>query len=323
MANIRELRGRIRSVKGISQITRAMEMVASTKLRRFQERAIRSRPYALEIEELVSLLAAGVAAAGSAEESGVDPLLIEAREPKRVAALLVASDRGLCGAYNANLFAAFERWRAEQAGREIEVFVIGRKGIDYIHKRGYTVAGYFDEVQLERMGYQDSVGVARALLARFQAQQVQQVHLIYTAFESVMRYVPTVTQLLPIDPGALAARGGASGAGLQGASGAGLQGASAAGRTTGVQALGAMLLEPDPGTIFSLLVPRYLETRVFNALMESLTSEYASRRISMKNATEAANEMVGNLRRIYNRVRQERITKELLEIVGGAEALKS
>ncbi len=304
MANIRELRGRIRSVRGIRQITRAMEMVATTKLRRFQERAVRSRPYAREIEELVLLLAAYVARESAIVESGaIDASLIADRGDARIAVLLVASDRGLCGAYNTNLFACFEKWRARFAHKEIAVFPIGRKAVDYVRKRGYTRAGNLDAVQLEKMSYADTANVARELLAYFRAGKCDQLHLVSTAFESMVKYVPNAVRLLPLDTEAIKSK-------------------AAALPSADRRASGPMLLEPDPATIFNLVLPRFLETRVFNALMESLTSEFASRRFSMKNATEAADEMIGTLQRLYNRVRQERITKELLEIVGGAEALR-
>jgi F-type H+-transporting ATPase subunit gamma len=309
MANIRELRGRIRSVRGIRQITRAMEMVATTKLRRFQERAVRSRPYAREIEDLVLLLAAYVARESSILESeAIDRTLLESRGDERIAVLLVASDRGLCGAYNSNLFACFDKWRASFVGKEISVFPIGRKAADFVRKRGYQRAGTFDAVPLEKMSYADAANVARELLAYFRADKCDQLHLVSTAFESMAKYVPNAVRLLPLDTAAIKAAAIKSG----GAAEAGAERRSS----------GPMLIEPDPAAIFNLVLPRFLETRVFNALMESLTSEFASRRFSMKNATEAADGMIGSLQRIYNRVRQERITKELLEIVGGAEALR-
>ncbi|MBK9383831.1 MAG: ATP synthase F1 subunit gamma [Planctomycetes bacterium] len=312
MANIRELRGRIRSVRGIRQITRAMEMVATTKLRRFQERAVRSRPYANEIEDLVLLLAAYVARESEIVESGaIDRSLLTDRGDARIAVLLVASDRGLCGAYNSNIFACFEKWRAGFAGKEITIFPIGRKAADYVKKRGYQRAGSFQAEQLEKMSYADTANVARELLAHFRSGKCDQLHLVSTAFESMAKYVPNAVRLLPLDREAVKAKAAAG------------EKAKAAGDERAERRVsGPMLLEPDPATIFNLLLPRFLETRVFNALMESLTSEFASRRFSMKNATEAADEMIGTLQRVYNRVRQERITKELLEIVGGAEALR-
>lgn len=288
MASIRDLRGRIKSVGNIRQITRAMEMVASTKLRRFQEKAVASRPYSPEISGLVSRLSAVLG-----DEVGDRPLF-QPGKGSRVAVLLVTSDRGLCGAYNSNMFRMLETWLRANPGLEVDWYVYGRKGYQYLVRRGREVERLFVEPTLEQIDYRGAARTARAMQEVFLAGRHKRVVLFYTAFESMVKYVPTEAQLLPIAP----PKGGA---------------ALAAGET---------LLEPDAGTIFDSLVPRYLETRVYNALLEALTSEYASRRVSMKNATDAAKSMGALLKKQYNRKRQENITKELLDIVGGVEALK-
>ncbi len=288
MASIRELRGRIRSVGSIRQITRAMEMVATTKLRRFQEKAVASRPYSQEIAGLVSRLAAML---GDAVESRP---LFRHGEGAGTAVLLVSSDRGLCGAYNSNLFKKLELWLAERHGTPVTWFVVGRKGYQYLLRRGREVETFFVEPQLEKIDYRAAARMSRILTEAFLSGRFREVVIFYTAFESVVRYVPTAVQLLPVE---------------------------AAGLDAG-KAGPDVILEPDAETIFDRLVPRYLETRVYNALLESLTSEYASRRVSMKNATEAAKDMGQILKGIYNRKRQENITKELLDIVGGVEALR-
>jgi F-type H+-transporting ATPase subunit gamma len=288
MASIRDLRGRIKSVGNIRQITRAMEMVASTKLRRFQEKAVASRPYSQEISGLVSRLSAVLG-----DEVGDRPLF-QPGKGSRVAVLLVTSDRGLCGAYNSNMFRMLETWLRANPGLEVDWYVYGRKGYQYLVRRGREVERLFVEPTLEQIDYRGAARTARAMQEVFLAGRHKRVVLFYTAFESMVKYVPTEAQFLPIAP----PKGGA---------------ALAAGET---------LLEPDAGTIFDSLVPRYLETRVYNALLEALTSEYASRRVSMKNATDAAKSMGALLKKQYNRKRQENITKELLDIVGGVEALK-
>ena len=288
MASIRDLRGRIKSVGNIRQITRAMEMVASTKLRRFQEKAVASRPYSQEISGLVSRLSAVLG-----DEVGDRPLF-QPGKGSRVAVLLVTSDRGLCGAYNSNMFRMLETWLRANPGLEVDWYVYGRKGYQYLVRRGREVERLFVEPTLEQIDYRGAARTARAMQEVFLAGRHKRVVLFYTAFESMVKYVPTEAQLLPIAP----PKGGA---------------ALAAGET---------LLEPDAGTIFDSLVPRYLETRVYNALLEALTSEYASRRVSMKNATDATKSMGALLKKQYNRKRQENITKELLDIVGGVEALK-
>jgi len=289
MASIRELRGRIRSVGSIRQITRAMEMVATTKLRRFQDRATSSRPYSQEIAGLVGRLAAVLG------ESVEGRPLFQRGAGQGTAVLLVTSDRGLCGAYNSNLYKRLEVWLAERGGAPVTWFVIGRKGYQYLLRRGREVERYLVEPPLEKTDYRGAAHTAKVLTEAFLSGRFQDVVIVYTAFESVVRYVPTVVQLLPVEK--TAAQGAAASA-------------------------GDVILEPDAETIFDKLVPRYLETRVYNALLESLTSEYASRRVSMKNATDAARDMGKILKGIYNRKRQENITKELLDIVGGVEALR-
>ncbi|MFN0007045.1 MAG: ATP synthase F1 subunit gamma [Planctomycetota bacterium] len=288
MASIRELRGRIRSVASIRQITRAMEMVATTKLRRFQDRATSSRPYSQEIAGLVSRLA-GVL--GDAVEGRP---LFRHGAGEGTAVLLVTSDRGLCGAYNSNLFRKLETWLAEREGAPVAWFVIGRKGYQYLLRRGREVERYLVEPPLEKTDYRGAAHTAKILSEAFLSGRFKDVVIVYTAFESVVRYVPTVVQLLPVQK-------------------------TAADESAGG---GDVILEPDAEMIFDQLVPRYVETRVYNALLESLSSEYASRRVSMKNATDAARDMGKALKGIYNRKRQENITKELLDIVGGVEALR-
>jgi F-type H+-transporting ATPase subunit gamma len=290
MTSVKELRQRIKSVGSIKQITRAMEMVATTKLRRFQDRATASRPYTLEISGLVGRLAAVIG-----EDVRGAPLF-QQREGKRTLALVVSSDRGLCGAYNSNVGRALETWRAEHADREVEYFVYGRKGNAYLLKRGFRVASYLSEPPLEAVDYKTARATARALVQAFLEGDCDEVWLLYTAFESLAKYVPTWVRFLPIEAGSL-------------------------GHAETTRSMADVLLEPSPRAVFDAIVPRYLETRVYNALIESLTSEYASRRFAMKNATDAATDMQQVLKGMYNRKRQETITKELLDIVGGAEAV--
>ncbi|MBL8862379.1 MAG: ATP synthase F1 subunit gamma [Planctomycetes bacterium] len=290
MASIRDLRTRIKSIGNIRQITRAMEMVATTKLRRFQEKAVASRPYSREITGLVTRMAAVMG-----EETRARPLFNPGRG-ERIAVFVVSSDRGLCGAYNSNLGRLLETWIKENAEREVDFFVVGRKGYQYLVRRGRNVVTYFADPPLEKVDYRAAARAARALADAFLSGQYERVVCFYTAFESVVKYVPTRMDFLPIE--------------------------SVPAVDEGPTASGDLILEPDAASIFDALVPRYLETRIYNALLESLTSEYASRRVSMKNATDAAKNMGNALRKLYNRKRQENITKELLDIVGGAEAVR-
>lgn len=292
MAGIKELRLRIKSVGNIKQITRAMEMVATTKLRRFQDRAVASRPYAREIAGLLGRLANVLG------EDVEDRPLFRRGEGDKSLVLVVSSDRGLCGAYNASLLRTLEGWRRRQGDRDLRYFVYGRKAYQYMDKRGFEIERYITEPALEEIDYRNAAITARMLTREFERGEYRDVWILATRFESMARYVPEIAQFLPVEGEALA------------------QEDQPDSRAADV------ILEPDPGTIFDQLVPRYLETRVYNALLEALTSEYASRRFAMKNATDAANDMQAALRGVYNRKRQEGITRELLDIVGGVEALK-
>lgn len=297
MASIRDLRNRIKSVGNIRQITRAMEMVASTKLRRFQDKAVASRPYSQEITGLVSRLASLLG-----DDVSERPLFRRGAGD-RVAVLLVTSDRGLCGAYNSNIFKKLELWLLDNPGVQVDYFVYGRKGYQYLLRRGREVERFLVEPPLEQTDYRAAARTSKILSDAFLTGKYSRVVVMYTAFESVVKYVPSEVQFLPIAKVEATTKGGAK-------------------VPEPASNTGDVILEPDAALIFDKLVPRYLETRIFNALLESLTSEYASRRVSMKNATDAAKSMGNALKKVYNRKRQENITKELLDIVGGAEAVK-
>jgi len=273
-----------------------MEMVATTKLRRFQDRAVASRPYALEIAQLLARMA------GAMGERLEGRPQFRAGEGEAVGVLVIASDRGLCGPYNSQLFAALERWLRERPGVDVRYWVIGRKAFQYLTKRGRQVERYLVEPPLEQVDYRMAKYAARLLSEAFLAGALREVYVFYTAFESMARYVPTPVRLLPIER-----EGEHEG-----------EGKGEAAR----EAAGDVILEPSLEVLLERLVPRYLETRIYNAMLESITSEYASRRLSMKNATDAASDMQSILKNVYNRKRQESITKDLLDIVGGAEALR-
>lgn len=289
MAGIKELRLRIKSVGSIKQITRAMEMVASTKLRRFQDRAVASRPYSEEIAGLVSRLSSMLG-----DDVGDQPLFAPGAGD-RTLVLLISSDRGLCGAFNTNLFRELEKWLAGRDVSKHDFFVYGRKGAQYLSTRGRNVKRFITDPPMEEIDYHNAALTGRMLTSEFAGGAYKDVFIGYSAFESMVKYVPQITPFLPLTPDAL---GGDE------------------------EAQAEAIMEPDAKSIFESLVPRYLETRIYNALLESLTSEYASRRFAMKNATDAADDMQKALKGVYNRKRQEGITKELLDIVGGSEAVK-
>ena len=290
MASVRDLRERIKSVGNIKQITRAMEMVATTKLRRFQDRAVGSRPFTHEITQLLTHLAEVMG-----EQLDDQPLFQEGAG-EAVAMVVVSSDRGLCGAYNSNLFAKLEQWLGEHEGVDVRFFAFGRRAAQYVKKRGLVLERFFADPPLEEVSYAMAKRTARILTDAFLSGEYREVRVLYTAFESMVRYVPTEIGLLPVQSEP--------------------SGADEAPRS------GDVILEPGAQTLLEKLLPRYLETRLFNALLEAITSEYASRRMSMKNATDAATDMQTLLKGQYNRKRQEGITKDLLDIVGGAEAVR-
>lgn len=295
MANLKELRGRIKSVASIAQITRAMEMVASMKLRKVQAKALGFHPYTEEVRGMLERLAARV-------QAGADLPLFRAREVKTTAVLVIASDRGLCGSYNSNLLHELRRTieaiKAEDPARKIVFYCYGRKGYAWLTRRGYQVARFFVEPPLDKADFTAARVTGQALVDAFTAGEVDEVRLCYTRFQSVARFVPTIEPFLPV-------RGVAVG---------GAEGEASAYELD-------FLMEPDAVTVFNRLIPRYLETVIFDAMLQALASEQASRRMAMKTATDAAVRMNKGLKKVYNRARQENITKELLDIVGGASAV--
>jgi F-type H+-transporting ATPase subunit gamma len=285
MSTLRALRRRIRSVQNTQQITKAMEMVAAAKLRRAQVRALASRPYATKITEMLGNL--------RGEASALDHPLFKAREVRKTALVLVTSDRGLCGAYNATLIrAAEQRLRRAEPG-SIALVLVGKKGREYFRRRKYPVLAVHTPLPAEA-----SLEFARELtgdlIARFLAGEVDRVELMFTQFISALRRKVLLEAFLPV-------------------------GAERAAEGTGG---GATIFEPDAESIFAELLPRYATAKLFAALADALASEHGARMIAMGAARKNAGELIDVLVLRRNRMRQASITKELLDIVGGAEALK-
>jgi len=283
MPSLKSLRKRIATVRSTQQITKAMKMVAAAKLRRAQEAAEKARPYATKLAEMFTAVAAGI-------DPESHPLLAR-REERRVDLLVVGSDRGLCGGYNANLFrhaTAFQRQRLEQ---DLAVVVVGRKALEHYRRRGMRIVG-------QRLGILTTPPatlaseLASELAGRFERQETDAVYLIYSRFRSAMSQTPSVVPLLPVAPPA------ADGPPVD------------------------YLFEPPQPELLARLLPRYIEALVTQALLEAIASEHAARMTAMDNATTNASEMIGALTLSMNRARQATITKELMEVVGGAEALK-
>ncbi len=295
MANLKELRVRIKSVASIAQITRAMEMVASMKMRKVQGKAQSFHPYTEEIRLMINRLASLV-------QSEADLPLFQSRATIATTGIfLLTSDRGLCGSYNSNLFSELRRQieaiKAQDPQRKLKFFVYGRKGYAWLTRRGYDVERFFVEPQLDKATFDSAKIVGNALVEAWQKGVVDEVRVFYSRFQSMIKFVPTSLPFLPIT-------------------------SIAVGADADQKFELDFLLEPDATTVMNRLLPRYLETVVFDAILQALASEHSSRRMAMKTATDAAVRMNKQLKKVYNRARQENITKELLDIVGGASAVQ-
>ncbi|HUP35443.1 MAG TPA: ATP synthase F1 subunit gamma [Candidatus Limnocylindria bacterium] len=288
MATLRDIRRRIRSVESTQKITRAMKLVAAAKLRRAQERILSARPYAVKMAELLSSLVRRA-------EGDAHPLLVR-RPAARKRLVIITADKGLCGAFNSNILRASLAFLREQGETSVTLVVVGKKARDFYRRRPWEVKsemlGFFD-----RLAYSHAQELAGGLMDEYLGGEVDEVHLMYNEFRSVAVQRVKREQLLPIEPGAT----------VEGQGGA---------------AAGDYIYEPSPEAILAALLPRHVTTQVYRALMESVAGEYGARMTAMEAATKNAKEMIGVLTIQYNKARQERITKELLDIVGGAEALR-
>jgi len=291
MASLKDIRRRIASVENTKQVTRAMQMVSAAKLRKAQDRIIGARPYAEKMEEMVRNLAARVG------EDVTHPLL-DVREVKNVHLVLFTSDRGLCGSFNTNLIKKAEAFVAEvrENGQEISISAVGRKGHDYFRKRGHTI-----RQKILGLGSEDDFNTAQAMskdiIDSYTGGEFDRVALLFSQFFSPVRQRPVLQELLPLSTGAEDAE------------------------TFGYQK--EFIFEPPAPELLQVILPRFVEVQVFRAVLDSLASEHGARMTAMENATTNAEEMVDNLTLEYNRARQEAITTELMDIVGGAEALIS
>jgi len=302
-ASLRDIRKRISSVRSTQQITKAMKMVATAKLRRAQESILATRPYATKMFEVLSRLA-------TKASTEVHPLL-ERREAQRVEVVVFTSDRGLCGAFNMNLVQRAENFLKEAMGKteEVALSFIGRKGRDYFRKRKVLIRREFVNF-FGKVDFLLASKIGQELVQAYASRQVDVIYLLYSEFRSAIQQRVVLKKILPVEP-----KGGEEGGNTS--VGAGAQ-SSGAGRGSVVE----YLYEPSEAEILSKLLPMYVEVQVYQALLESLASEYGARMTAMENATNNATEMINKLTLIYNKARQAAITKELIEIVSGAEALK-
>jgi F-type H+-transporting ATPase subunit gamma len=288
MATLQDIRRRIRSVQSTQKITRAMKLVAAAKLRRAQERILEARPYAFRMADLVGTLVRGL---------GEDkhPLLAR-REGTRKLYVVVTADKGLCGAFNANVVRrTLELVRGGPEGAAL--LPVGRKARDFFRRRPWPLRGERLGL-LDRPAFADVRELAGDLMRAYLADEVDEVWLVFNEFRSVAVQRVTAERLLPIEP-------------------------PRAAKVGDEPPPADYLYEPDPVTILAALLPRHVEVQVYRALLESAAGEHGARMTAMEAATKNAQEMIGRLTIQYNKARQERITKELLDIVGGAEALRA
>jgi F-type H+-transporting ATPase subunit gamma len=311
MPSLKAIRNRITSVKNTRKITRAMKLVSTAKLRRAQEALIAARPYASAITRVVSELSA-VAGADAHK-------LFEERPLARAAIVVVTSDRGQAGAFNANVVKAVERYAADElsGATEVSLRIIGRKGNQYFARRRATVTS-FDAAPTGATALDLARETANRVIDDFLTGKVDRVFVVYNEFKSAISQVTRVKQILPVVPEkpdkvgdkstALATTGAASGA--------------SSGAASGGDAQGDFLYEPSKQELLNRLVPLYVQIQLYRAALESIAAFFAAQMTAMENATKNAGEMIAKLTLSYNRARQAAITKELLEIIGGAEALK-
>ena len=277
-----DIRRRIRSVRSTQQITKAMKMVSAAKLRRAQDAMFAARPYARKMMEVLNSLAARA-------EPDAHPLL-EDRPRGRTLMVVVTGDKGLCGAFNANIIRTAHRFLADQGGREhVEMSLVGRRGRDFFRRREVKVRSEYVGV-FHALRYETARKLAHELIDAFTSREVDQVWLVYNEFKSVIQQRIVVDRLLPIERHELAPQ----------------------------QAAVDYLYEPEPAGIFKSLLPRHVEVQVWKALLESQAAEHGARMTSMDSATNNASEMIDALTLYMNKVRQAAITKEIIEVVSGA-----
>lgn len=299
MPTLRELRRRIRTVRSISQITRAMEAVSASKMRRAQEMTLASRPYSQKAWEVLVHLA------HQAEASALLHPLLEVRPVRRVLLILITADRGLCGAYNDNVIRLAFRFAAVSRV-PVSFLTVGRKGRDAVARvRGALVADFSPMPRWPR--FTDVRPIARLAMEEFLRQSVDEVYIAYTDFINTMVQRPRVRRLLPLRL-------------TQGHEPAVPEAVERL--DTRAVANKAFIYEPDPAQLLEVILPRFVELQVYQAVLESLASEHSARMVAMRNATENAENLIYTLTLSYNKARQQSITSEMLDIAGGAEAMR-
>ena len=285
MANLKDIRNRITSVQSIQQVTRAMKMVAAAKLRKSQERMEQARPYAQRLEEIIQSLLPDV------DRNMLD--ILDVRDVKRLAFVVVTSDRGLAGSFNTTIIKKAEQEIAAIGRDKCELYCIGRKGRDHFKKRDYKIVE--DHIEFwNDLNYNDAIKIGQGVIQRFLSKEVDEIRVVYNYFQSVGLQETIVETLLPVTFS-----------------------------QTDSDQSADRIYEPSKEEIVTSLVPRHLNIQMWKYLLESYASEQAARMVAMDNATENSGEMIRDLQLQFNKARQASITTEMLEIVGGAEALNA
>lgn len=298
MSSIREIRRHIRSVSNISKVTRAMQMVAASKMRRAQEQVLSTRPYSQKAWELLTHLSC----LGTRTEGEEHPLL-HARPVRAVGLVVITGDKGLCGGYNHSVLRLATEYLQKQR-TPVKVITVGRKGRDFLLRTKVDLAAEFTGISA-LPSFLDVVPIARTVLDDYLNGVYDEVRLVYTDFVNTLSQKPVIRTLLPITVACTIDE----------------QVAGDYARDEGRATIPEYIYEPDAQTVLAEILPRFTELQIYQAILESIASEHSARMVAMRNATENANELVGSLTLSYNRARQSAITKEILDIVGGAEAL--
>jgi len=284
LAKIRLIRRRIRGVQSTARITKAMEMIAFSKMRRTQERGIAGRPYSEKIHQVLADLAALPQAGNSL------PPLLQRRPVTKIAIVHITPDRGLCGGLSTSVNRVTSRFVLEQTV-PVTIIAVGRKGLQFMRRYGQDISAEFTRLG-DQPSLLDTLPISRIIIDDYTNGIIDLVYLVYAQFISTMAQTPVLQQILPIEPAALPQ-----------------------GQNVGY------IFEPAPEVVLNELLPRFVEMQVYHAILESIASEQSARMVAMRNATDNANELIQDLTLLYNKARQESITSELLDIIGGAAAL--
>jgi F-type H+-transporting ATPase subunit gamma len=284
MPDIRKVRRRIKGVQNIAKITRAMEMIAASKMKKAQERGLAGRPYAEKIQQVIADLAA-------LPDIGLQHPLLQRRPVAKIAVVHITPDRGLCGGLNANLNRRLAGFILEQK-IPVEVVAVGRKGRDFSVRNSCKLCAEFTQLS-DQPGYLDTLPISNIVIEEYTKGLIDMVYISYAHFVSTLVQKPVMQQLLPVEPAVI----------------------------PGAQNVD-YIYEPGAGEVLDSLLPRFVEMEIYHAILESIASEQSARMVAMRNATDSANELIGDLTLLYNKARQEAITRDLLDIIGGVVALE-